>query len=149
MALALTALLLGGCSASSRPPLAPGDGSSGGGGTIGGLPGGGGGGGGSRIDPALVGQWQITFLLELVGDLQTVTTTWTFTRAGDCSRRIVTYSNLAGFADTTTQGCTFAMANFAIDVTFTGAMAPVRYTYDFAGFSPDRLVLGGVEYQKL
>ena len=30
-----------------------------------------------------------------------------------------------------------------------GATGPVRYPYDFPGFSPTRLLLGGVEYRKL
>ena len=81
--------------------------------------------------------------------LQTVTTTWALNPGGTCQRRIITYSNLVGSSDTTTRGCTFRMANFAIDVTFSGATGPVRYPYDFPGFSPTRLLLGGVEYQKL
>lgn len=153
--LALIALLLlTSCSATSRPPLDVGDGSGGGGGGPVTFPGGGGGGGGGgsgggNIDPALVGRWQVTFLMNLVGDLQTVTTTWTLGASGNCQQRIVTYSNLAGSSDTTTRGCTFRMANFAIDVTFSGATGPVRYPYDFPGFSPTRLLLGGVEYRKL
>ena len=149
--LALSALLvMGGCSATTRPPLDLGDGSGGGSGGPVTLPGGGGtGGGGGTIDPALVGRWQITFLVDLEGDLQTVTTTWTFGASGRCQQRTVTFSNLAGFSTTNTRGCTFAMASFAIDVTFTGATGAVRFPYDFPGFSPTRLLLGGVEYQKL
>lgn len=156
MAVALSAVLLAGCSATSRPLLDPGDGSGGGSGGPGSLPGGGGGGGGSgggggggNIDPALVGQWKVTFLIELVGDLQTISTTWTFGGGGSCQQKVVTFSNLAGFSDTRTRACTFVMANFAIDVTFSGATGPIRFPYDFPGFSPTRLLLGGIEYQKL
>jgi hypothetical protein len=99
--------------------------------------------------PAAAGQWQVTLLLDLGNDLQTVTTTWSFAASGACSQRIETASSLAGISDTTTRRCTFAMANFAIDVTFTGSSGAVRFPYDFPGFSPTRLQLGGVEYQKL
>jgi hypothetical protein len=154
VAVALSALLLvAGCSAAERP-LAPGDGTVGGSGTPGPLPGGGGtggggGSGGAHVDPALVGQWRATLLLDLGNELQLVTTTWSFSSTGGCSQRIETASSLAGFSDITTRRCTFAMANFAIDVRFTGSTGAVRFPYDFPGFSPTRLQLGGVEYQKL
>ncbi len=149
------------CTPSGRDPLENGGlgsgggglgsgGGGGGGGTGGGGGGGGGGpvGGGPSIPQALAGQWQNIVILQFVGDIQTVTTTWSFDLAGRCSKEVRSFSAIEGFPRTSTRDCTFQMAIVAIDVTFTdGGMA--HFPIQFPGTNGTRLVLGGVEFDKI
>lgn len=149
----MAGLNLTGCAAGERTqaPSFPGNpgGTPGGGG--GGPTGGGGGpsGGGSTPVGQLAGRWENVLLLQTVGDILNITTTWSFGTDRSCSRTVRTFSLVEGFARTTRESCRFQVVNFALDVTFTGTMGPVRYPYSFVAFSPTRLQLGGVEYQKL
>ena len=123
----------------------------------GGSPGGGGGGGGGPIDGGggsnpvaqLAGRWENVTLFETVGDILNITTTWNFGRDLGCSRTTRSLSLLEGFPRTTQTSCHYQVVSFALDVTFSGMTAPVRYPYNFVALSPTRLLLGGLEYHKL
>lgn len=159
--LALLALVVGlnltGCAGAERAqaPSFPGNpGGTGGSGTGGGGGidtggGGGGGGGGSTPVGQLAGRWENVLVVQTVGDVLTITTTWTFGTDRSCNRSVRTFSLAFGFARTAQESCHFQVVNFALDVTFAGAAGPLRYPYSFVAFSPTRLALGGAEYRKL
>jgi hypothetical protein len=87
-------------------------------------------------------------LIQLSGDLQRWTTTWRFDAGGTCRQTIVTQSLAEGFPRTSDRSCTFLTSESSVAITYAdGAM--VTFDFSFAGFSSDRLVLDGNEYQRL
>ena len=113
------------------------------------FPGGGGGGqaGGTSPSP-LIGDWQTAVLIQVSGDLQRWTTTWRFDASASCRQTIVTESLAEGFPRTTARSCTYRTNGSSVAVTYADG-ATLTFDYSFAGFSPDRLVLDGYEYQRL
>jgi hypothetical protein len=142
-------ILLAGCTASARDPIGQGgEGGgppdvSGGGGT------GGSGGTGAPIPAALVGRWQNTLIVQTVGDIVTVTTTWTFAGNGACQREVRSLSALVGVPVTAASGCSYTVGNFVLNVRFTGSTAPVTYDFSFVPTGTARLRLGGIDYDRL
>ncbi len=96
----------------------------------------------------LAGTWRTTLVIEVPGDIQTWTTTWRFQPDGDCHQTLASESLLEGFPRVTERPCTFAADGFEVTVDFIGG-GRVILRYSFAGFSPDRLILDGFEYQRL
>ena len=96
----------------------------------------------------LVGTWRTTLVVEVPGDLQTWTTTWHFDAGGRCDQTVVVESVAEGFPRVTERGCTYAAGDFEITVHFEGG-GVLELEYAFAGFSTDRLVLDGFEYERL
>ena len=119
----------------------------GGGGNGGGTTGGTGGSGGAAIPSALVGTWEATFIIQTIGDIQTTTTTWRFGGDGSCRRTVRTLSAVEGIPRTDDRTCRFRVGNFQLTVTFTDGGA-ATFSFEFAGGSRDRLLLGGIEYQR-
>ena len=124
-------------------PLAPSAGLpvSSGGGAGGGLA------GGTSPSP-LIGTWQTVVLIQVSDDLQRWTTTWRFDATGTCRQTIVTESLAEGFPRTSERGCTYRTDVSNVAVTYADG-GTVTFDFSFAGFSPDRLVLDGFEYQRL
>jgi len=104
-------------------------------------------GGGGGDNAALVGVWLTTVLIQVPGDVQTWTTTWEFDAAGTCLQTIVVESLAEGFPRTTVRACTFVATGGDVTISFVGA-GTLTFAFSFAGFSPDRLVLDGFEYQR-
>jgi hypothetical protein len=96
----------------------------------------------------LVGTWRTVVVVTLPGDVQTWTTTWRFEPDGGCSETVETESLAGGFPRVTERSCRFVARDFDVTIDFTGGGTLVLQ-YSFAGFSPDRLVLDGFEYQRL
>jgi len=132
-------LLLAGC---TGEPLAPRVDQPGGG--FGAGTSGGGGGGGAA---ALVGAWRNVVVIEVPGDLQTWTTTWRFDPDGACRQTIIIESLAEGFPRTTERACTWVATGGEVTISFVGG-GTLSFDFSFAGFSPDRLVLDGFEYQR-
>lgn len=102
-------------------------------------------GGGST---AIVGGWQNVIVIEVPGDVQTWTTTWRFESDGTCRQTVVTQSLAEGFPRTTDRTCAYSIGGSSITIAYTGA-GVLTFSFSFAGFSPDRLVLDGFEYQRI
>jgi hypothetical protein len=113
------------------------------------FPGGGGGGqtGGTSPSP-LVGDWQTVVLIQVSDDLQRWTTTWRFEAGDTCRQTIVTESLAEGFPRTSERSCTYLTNESSVAITYADG-ATVTFDFSFTGFSPDRLVLDGYEYQRL
>jgi hypothetical protein len=134
-----------GCSGDARDPtgLVPYD-------PGGGLTGGGGGGGGQNGGaPELVGSWRATFVFQLDTDVQVHTTTWTFSASGSCSRVSAVTSVLEDRTLTTSVSCTWRTNGTDIDIRFGGNVGTVTFRWGMDGFSPDRLMLDGVVYDRI
>jgi hypothetical protein len=104
--------------------------------------------GGDGPTERLVGTWRNVVVTEVPGDIQTWTTTWRFEPDGDCLQTVETESLAEGFPRVTQRPCTFVARDFDVTIAFTGGGTLV-FEYSFAGFSPDRLILDGFEYQRL
>lgn len=149
LALVLSLTLAAGCTASARDPIGLGTGGAGPGDTGGGGGGAGGGpGGGLPVPAALLGRWENVIILQMVGDIQTVTTTWEFQSSGACVRTVKSFSALEGFPRTTVRTGDFTVLNFSVAVSFHDG-GSATYPFDFVGNSPSRLLLGGVEYDRI
>ena len=103
-----------------------------------------GGGGGAA---SLVGLWRSVVVIEVPGDLQTWTTTWRFDADGGCRQTVITESLAEGFPRTTERACSWATNGGQVAISFVGG-GTLTFDFSFAGFSPDRLVLDGFEYQR-
>jgi hypothetical protein len=104
--------------------------------------------GGDGSTGPLVGTWRTVVVVDVPGDLQTWTTTWRFEAGGDCLQTVETESLAEGFPRVTERPCTFVAGDFEVTIAFTGAGTLV-FEYAFAGFSRDRLILDGFEYERL
>ncbi len=93
------------------------------------------GGGTSRSggSSTLVGTWRIQLVVQVPGNVQTWTTTWRFDADGTCHQTMVTESSAEGVPHARERDCTFT----------------VNGEFSFAGFSSNRLVLDGFEYERL
>jgi hypothetical protein len=105
-------------------------------------------GGGSGAG-ALVGSWQRTSILQLVDDLRRNTTTWRFDADGACEETVETLDLIEDIPRTETHACTYRVDATDVVITFTGATADVRFTIQFDGFSPQRLVLDGLLFDRI
>lgn len=103
------------------------------------------GGGGTAT---LVGSWRTTLVIEVPGDLQTWTTTWRFDADGVCRQQQVIESLAEGVPRVTQRSCTYVADGSSITITYLGG-GTLTFEYELAGFSPDRLILDGFEYQRL
>lgn len=137
-------ILVLGCSAQSRDPVGVG-----GPGEPGGIPSGPGGPNGGGVPSMLVGEWRNRLIIEMVGDFQTVTTTWRFRADRSCQQVVESFSALEGFSRTTTRDCSFVVGNFFLDVTFTDRPGSTRFDFSFTDFGATRLVLAGVEFGRV
>ncbi|MGH7525133.1 MAG: hypothetical protein ACREMX_00355 [Gemmatimonadales bacterium] len=104
--------------------------------------------GGGNGSAALVGTWRTVVVVEVPGDIQTWTTTWTFDDEGFCRQTIVTESLAEGTPRTTDRACSYSAGDFEVMVDFVGG-GTLILEYRFAGFSRNRLVLDGFEYERL
>jgi hypothetical protein len=96
----------------------------------------------------LAGTWRVKLVVEVPGDVQTWITTWHFNADGSCHQTMVTESLAEGIPRTQDRDCSFSVNGSNVDITFTGG-AMLSLEYSFAGFSPNRLVLDGFEYERL
>lgn len=96
---------------------------------------------------SLVGTWLNVVVIQVPGDVQTWTTTWQFDSAGTCRQTVEIESLAEGFPRTTERSCTFVVSGGNVTISFVGG-GTLTFAFSFAGFSPDRLVLDGFEYQR-
>jgi hypothetical protein len=136
--LVMSALVLAGCEGAVRDPVGLGNG--GDGGTIGG------GGNGGNV---LLGSWETTFIFRTSSDVQTHTVTWSFTSGGSCRRVVEIYSVLEDRTLVTGTDCTFNSGGGQVAVTYEGRSSAVNFSYTLENFSPDRLILDGVIYDRI
>ena len=117
-----------------------------------GAPGGGTGGTGTSGQPAgaslLVGTWVRIELVQAAGDLQRWTTTWEFGTDGRCRETRETLSLVEDIPRTTVDTCSYTVNSSDVVIQFDGRSGTVTFSFSFASFSPDRLILGGFEFDR-
>lgn len=104
--------------------------------------------GGTGSAEQLVGTWRIVVVVEVPADIQTWITTWRFDPDGGCLQTVETRSVVEGVPRVTERRCTFVAGDFEVAITFVNG-ATLVFRYSFADFSPDRLILDGLEYERL
>lgn len=97
---------------------------------------------------ALVGGWQLVTEIPIGGDLQTTTVLWEFAADRTCRRTVTTLLVSEGIPRTTVQDCQYVPDINSVTVTFPGSL-PATFTVTFAAFDANRLVLDGMEYQRV
>lgn len=103
---------------------------------------------GGSPSASIIGGWQTIVVIQVPGDLQTWTTTWRFDNDGSCHQTVVSESLGEGFPRTTERTCTFTISGSSIIISYIGG-GELTFEFSFAGFSPDRLILDGFEYQRI
>jgi hypothetical protein len=96
----------------------------------------------------LIGTWQVVVVIEVPADIQTWITTWRFEPNGRCLETVEVRSVVEGIPRVTERPCTFVARDFDVTIAFVNG-ATLVLTYSFADFSPDRLILDGLEYERL
>jgi hypothetical protein len=99
-------------------------------------------------DTALLGTWRNVTIIQVPGDLQRWTTIWLFDAAGLCRQTVETESLAEGFPRVTERTCSYGTSSGEITIHYLEA-GTLTFDYSFAGFSPDRLVLDGFEYERV
>ncbi|HEX6669632.1 MAG TPA: hypothetical protein VF061_08750, partial [Gemmatimonadales bacterium] len=102
------------------------------------------------VTPAdrLAGTWRATVLIEVPGDVQAWITTWEFDSDGTCLQIAEVRSVVESTPRVTERPCTFTADGFEIAITYTGG-STLTFNYAFPLFSSDRLILDGLEYERV
>lgn len=87
-------------------------------------------------------------MIPIGGDLQTTTILWEFAADLTCRRTVTTLLVSEGIPRTNVQDCQYVPDINSVTVTFPGSL-PATFTVSFAAFDADRLVLDGMEYQRV
>ena len=104
-------------------------------------------GGSAGTAATLIGTWQAVVVLQVPGDVQTVTTTWVFATDSTCRETRVTASLAEGVPRTTDLPCTWTSSDTVVTVVFAdGATLVMPFSFD--ALSPDQLTLDGFQYQR-
>lgn len=116
--------------------------------TLGLADGGPGGGRGGVVNP-LVGEWEVSLFVEVVGDVQLWTTNWVFNDGGTCRFRRTVVSVVGG-TTVRLNDCVWTTANGALRATTVPeGTVLVEAQFSFPGGATDRLILQGIEYRRI
>lgn len=108
----------------------------------------GGGNGPETSSGTIVGEWERFEAIAFDGDLVTTATHWLFDADGTCVRVITTTSAIEGIPRTQIRECTWRIGPAEITLRL-GTDAEATFSLAFGGFDPNRLVLDGLEYQRV
>ncbi len=107
-------------------------------------------GGSTTVASALIGVWRNVWVVFLDTDVQTWTTVWTFRSDNTCLIDKTLRSLALEFPQGTLRPCRYAILGTDLGITWTDAAGgAATVPFSFANFSPDRLVLEGLEYERL
>jgi len=97
----------------------------------------------------VVGTWNVVLVISVDSDLQQWTTTWRFGSDRTCDFTRVTLSLVEGISRTVERSCTYVDRGGTLEVSYTDGTAPSTLPYEIPAFSTDRLILEGVEYERI
>ncbi len=105
---------------------------------------------GATVSSAILGAWRNVWVVFLETDVQTWTTVWTFRSDNTCLIDKTLRSLALEFPQVTIRPCRYAILGTDLGITWTDATGgTTTLPFSFANFSPDRLVLEGLEYERL
>jgi len=96
----------------------------------------------------IVGEWERLEIVAFDGDIVTTSIHWLFDADGSCVRVITTTSAVEGIPRTEIRECTWRIGPAEITLRL-GTDAEATFPLAFGGFDPNRLVLDGLEYQRV
>jgi hypothetical protein len=96
----------------------------------------------------IVGEWERLEVVAFDGDFITTSIHWLFDADGSCVRVITTTSAVEGIPRTEIRECTWRIGPAEITLRL-GTDAEATFSLAFGGFDPNRLVLDGLEYQRV
>jgi hypothetical protein len=96
----------------------------------------------------IVGEWERFEAVALDGDIVTTTIHWLFDADGTCVRVITSMSANEGIPRSQIRECTWRLGPAEITLRL-GTDAEATFPLEFGGFDPDRLILDGLEYQRV
>jgi hypothetical protein len=102
----------------------------------------------SSTASAVVGTWRVTLIIVVQSDLQEWTTTWRFGSDGRCDFQRETLSAAEGVRRTVARACTYVDRSSQVDVTYDDGER-TALPYEIPAFSNQRLILEGVEYERI
>lgn len=107
-----------------------------------------GGNGPGSTSGTIVGEWERFEAVALDGDIVTTTIHWLFDADGTCVRVITSMSANEGIPRSQIRECTWRLGPAEITLRL-GTDAEATFPLEFGGFDPDRLILDGLEYQRV
>lgn len=96
----------------------------------------------------IVGEWERFEAVAFDGDIVTTTIHWLFDADGTCVRVITSMSANEGIPRTRIRECTWRLGPAEITLRL-GTDAEATFPLEFGGFDPNRLILDGLEYQRV
>ena len=106
--------------------------------------------GGTNISRnALVGEWEVVLIVNEGGDFQVWTTNWIFAPDHTCRWRQSIESTLEGVTRERFRTCIWTTSNNTVIVTYDDTGASATMDLEFPTFDGDRIILQGVEYQRI
>lgn len=111
------------------------------------------GGGSGGNDPGnasgtIVGEWERFEVVAFDGDFVTTAIHWLFDADGTCVRVITSTSANEGIPRTEVRECTWRVGPAEITLAI-GTDPESTFPLEFGGFDPDRIILDGLEYQRV
>lgn len=97
----------------------------------------------------VIGTWQVTLLISVTGDLQEWTTRWQFNPSRTCGFERTTFSFVEGIRRTVSRTCTWTDRGTAVEVRYDDTGVSQTLPYEIPAFDIRRLILEGVEYQRV
>jgi hypothetical protein len=97
----------------------------------------------------VVGTWQTTIVLFVAGDLQEWVTRWRFDKDRRCGFERTTFSFVEGIPRTVARSCTYRDLGTVVEVRYDRTGDIQQLPYRFPDFSNRRLILEGVEYERI
>lgn len=107
-----------------------------------------GGNGPASSSGTVVGEWERFEAVAVDGDIITTTIHWLFDADGTCVRVITSMSANEGIPRSQIRECTWRLGPAEITLQL-GTDAEATFRLEFGGFDPNRLILDGLEYQRV
>lgn len=96
----------------------------------------------------IVGEWERFEAVAFDGDFVTTTIHWLFDADGTCVRVITSISAVEGIPRTQIRECTWRIGPAEITLRL-GTDPETTFSLEFGAFDPNRLILDGLEYQRV
>jgi hypothetical protein len=97
----------------------------------------------------VIGAWRVVLIISVSADLQQWETEWRFGADRRCRFDRTTFSVVEGIRRTVTRSCSYIDRGDALEVRYDETGNTERLPYQFPAFDRNRLILEGVEYERI